>query len=401
MRVESIVDQEPSVLIVDDDAAIRELLDEFLADHGYRSVPAADGAEAIAQLNTTLPRPSIMLLDLLMPEVNGYEVLDYLKSHGMEDLPVLIFSAQRPANDLLAALDAERRDFIAKPFDLEELHIRLQRLLQRAVPADQKHAQDLRVYTLGALRVFRGDELLFDEGWRNKSAKTIFKRLFTGKGQRYPKDVLVEQLWPEADPEVGANRLRVAVHELRKVLGDRGRGEGAQSHIGQQEGSYFFDVSVSYWSDVEAFDAHVQAGHAAASRGHGEEALDAYARAETLYAGDYLRDDPFFEWSVATRERLRETHLAMLADAARIYAELGKPDEAATFCRNILRSEPWREEVYRSLMRYLVDAGRPLEAIRAYDECRRSLQAELDAGPSPETTKLRDQITEAMRSRSA
>jgi DNA-binding SARP family transcriptional activator len=123
--------------------------------------------------------------------------------------------------------------------------------------------------------------------------------------------------------------------------------------------------------------------------------------AEALYLGEYLRDDPFFEWTIATRERLRELHLHVLSDAARIHAEDGSPEQAAIFSRKILRIEPWREEVYRRLMEYLVAAGRPHEALRAYEECRRALRAEVEAEPSAETTHLRDQIVAGNRGRPA
>lgn len=381
-----------TVLVVDDDESIREVLSQFLEDEGYRPVAAANGREAIARLDATDRLPDVMLLDLLMPDMDGYQVLDHLRRNLLQEFPVLIFSALRPDARVLEALDSELRDFVAKPFELEELLIRMQRLLQRSPRVATQRRGDLRIYTLGSLRVHRDDALLFDESWRNKPAKTIFKLLFTHRGKRYPKDVLAEELWPETGPDVAANRLRVAVHELRKMLGDRGRKEKVPSYIGQQEGAYFFDPATPYWADVEAFEDLMQKGQDLTAQGDLEEALHAYQQVEALYQGEYLRDDPFFEWSVPTRERLREAHLSMLGEVARIHALRGEPGEAAGFCRKILRIEPWREEVYRRLMEYLVAAGRPNEALRAFEECRRALHAEIEAEPSPETTQLRDQI---------
>jgi DNA-binding SARP family transcriptional activator len=250
------------------------------------------------------------------------------------------------------------------------------------------------------LRVYRDEMLLFDESWRNKPAKTIFKLLLTHAGRRYPKDVLAEELWPETDPDVAANRLRVAVHELRKMLGEGGRKDRGPSHIAQQEGSYFFDTAAPTWTDVQAFEDACARGEELAGAGQAEEALHAYQVAEALYLGEYLRDDPFFEWTLARRERLRELHLNVLGHAAQIHAENGSPDQAAIFLRKILRIEPWREPVYRRLMEYLVAAGRPHEALRAYEECRRALHAEVEADPSPETTSLRDQIQKGTYARS-
>lgn len=380
------------VLVVDDDPAIRALVIEFLQDEGYKTQAASSGRDVLSCLETAGELPDVMLLDLMMPEVDGYEVLESLRRNLLQEFPVLIVSAQRPDPAILQALDSELRDFISKPFELEELLIRLRRLMQRSPRFAPVQKGCLRVYTLGSLRVFVDDTLLFDESWRNKPAKTIFKLLFTHSGKRFPKDVLAEELWPETDPDAASNRLRVAVHELRKTLGDRGRKEKGRGYIAQQEGSYFFDSSSTCWSDAQTFEETVERGHQLAARGEGDEALHAYRGAEALYQGDYLRDDPFFEWSVSIRERLREAHLSMLGEAARIYASQGAPEEAANFCRKILRIEPWREEVYRRLMGYLAEAGRPHEALRAFEECRRALRAEVEADPSPETVALRDRI---------
>lgn len=380
------------ILVADDDVAVRDVLTQWLEVEGYRPLLAANGREAVELLHAANRLPDLMLLDLVMPEMDGWQVLDYLRQNLLQQFPVLILSGQRPDSSILNALDSELRDFVSKPFDLQELLIRMQRLLQRSPRFAASGTHQLRIYTLGSLRVYRDDILLFDESWRNKPAKTIFKLLFTHAGQRYPKDVLAEELWPETDPDVAANRLRVAIHELRKMLGEGARKDKGPSHVSQQEGAYFFDDSATHWSDVRAFEQSIERGRRLAADAKWEDALEAYRSAEALYQGDYFRDDPFFEWSVSTRERLREAHLSMLGDAARIYAIGGEPTEAATFCRKILRIEPWREEVYRRLMQYLVAAGRPNEALRVFEDCRRALHAEIEAQPSPDTVELRDQI---------
>jgi two-component SAPR family response regulator len=384
--------QDATILVVDDDPDIRQVLVEALKDEHYRPIAAADGREAIARLSASNGVPDLVLLDLIMPGVNGYGVLEHIRQNLPQDLPVLIFSAQRPDPSVLDALDSELRDFVAKPFELEELLIRMQRLLRRSPQLATVEATTLKVYALGTLEVFRGDTLLFDESWRNRPAKAIFKLLLTYPGRLFQKDVLAEELWPEADPGPAANRLRVAIYDLRKALGESGRKDGLVSHIAQQEGAYYFDPGAPCWIDTQAFDDAAERGHALAAEGQLNEALAAYGAAEGLYRGEYLRDDLYVEWPTATRERLRETYLAMLADAAHIHALAGGFDEAAAFCRKILRVEPWREEVYRRLMEYLAAAGRPNDALRAYEECRRALRAEVDAEPSPETKRLRDEI---------
>jgi DNA-binding SARP family transcriptional activator len=94
---------------------------------------------------------------------------------------------------------------------------------------------------------------------------------------------------------------------------------------------------------------------------------------------------------VAARERLRELHLTLLAETARIQARCGAVEEAVQSCRRILRVEPWREEVYRQMMAYLAEAGRCGEALRVFEECRRALQAE-EVEPASATWHLRARI---------
>jgi DNA-binding SARP family transcriptional activator/ActR/RegA family two-component response regulator len=390
-----------TVLVVDDDPGLRAMVAQFLEVEGYRVLLATSGREALAHIAGTRPRPDLLLLDLLMPDIDGYAVLEHLRQHPQQDLPVLVFSAHHPAASLLQALDAERRDFIAKPFDLDELHIRLQRLLHPPHPtAAGTPSPRLRVYALGSLRVYRGDTLLFDESWRNRPAKSVFKILLTTPNRRSTGEALAEVLWPEVDAKVAINRLRVAVHDLRRQLGDlKSQGVRPQLLV-QQDGAYVFDAAGRCWTDVPAFEEAVGRGRDLAARGRLEEALAAYQQAETLYQGDYLQDDPFADWSVVVRRRLRAALLHMLGEMARIYAPRGDVDEAVRSWRKILNLEPWREEVYRQLMGMLAEAGRPGEALRAFEECRRALAAE-DVAPSPTTQQLRDRIRAGLDARRA
>lgn len=379
-----------AVLIVDDDRQLRAVLRTFLEGEGFRVREAENGRQAIAHLEGADELPDILLLDLVMPEVDGYAVLDYLQRNQLDAIPVLVVSARNPGLSLLQALNAQLRDFIAKPFDLDELLLRMQQLLQRSPQIGGARSSRLRIYTLGSLRVYRGDMLLFDESWRHRPAKTIFKLLFTRRRKRIPKDVLQDELWPDASPEIADNRLRVAVHVLRKQLGEQK--QGVPRFVGQLEGTYYVDSSVPYWSDVEEFERNVRQARARLTSGMPEPALRAFQQAEALYQDDYLRDDPYADWVVPVREHLRETYLAMLAEMAAIHATQDRPEEAARYCRKILRVEPWREEVYRRLMEHLLAAHRPQEALRAYEQCARVLRSDLGITPSPETAALRDRI---------
>jgi CheY-like chemotaxis protein len=109
-----------TVLIVDDEPGIRTMLAELLEDEGYTSTTAVDGADALAQLMACPERPALILLDVMMPRMNGWELLNALQQHAaLNAIPVVILSAQvvRPqsvaTNNVVAHL--------TKPIDLEHL----------------------------------------------------------------------------------------------------------------------------------------------------------------------------------------------------------------------------------------------------------------------------------------
>jgi CheY-like chemotaxis protein len=108
--------QRRAILIVDDDADIRESLKEVLSDEGYEVHTVADGREALAVL-PTFERPPLILLDLLMPTMNGWEVLEALQAQNSDAIAV-VFSA---AADAAKVLESGARDFVAKPMKLEQV----------------------------------------------------------------------------------------------------------------------------------------------------------------------------------------------------------------------------------------------------------------------------------------
>jgi two-component system response regulator MprA len=122
----------PRVLIADDDRAIRESLRRALSLNGYEVTAVADGVEA---LSTARRDPcDALVLDVMMPGVDGLGVCRVLRADG-DRTPILMLTARVETSDRVAGLDAGADDYLAKPFDLEELLARLRALLRRAAPA--------------------------------------------------------------------------------------------------------------------------------------------------------------------------------------------------------------------------------------------------------------------------
>jgi DNA-binding response OmpR family regulator len=118
----------PTVLLVDDDAAIRRAVAEGLELEGFRVVGASGGRAALDALART--DPAVVLLDLTMPDLDGLEVLRRMRAGG-QDVPVCVLSARNEVDDRVRGLEAGADDYVVKPFALEEVAARLHALLRR------------------------------------------------------------------------------------------------------------------------------------------------------------------------------------------------------------------------------------------------------------------------------
>ncbi len=121
------------ILVVDDDRAVRESLRRSLSFNGYSVALAADGLEALDLISSD--RPDAVVLDVMMPRLDGLEVCRQLRSSG-DDLPILVLTARDSVSERVAGLDAGADDYLPKPFALEELLARMRALLRRTTPAD-------------------------------------------------------------------------------------------------------------------------------------------------------------------------------------------------------------------------------------------------------------------------
>jgi two-component system response regulator MprA len=117
-----------TILVVDDDRAIRESLDRALEIEGYRVVMASDGAQALDLVASE--QPDLVVLDLMMPNVDGLTVCRRLRARR-DRTPILMLTARTETSDRVSGLDAGADDYLPKPFDLDELLARIRALLRR------------------------------------------------------------------------------------------------------------------------------------------------------------------------------------------------------------------------------------------------------------------------------
>lgn len=126
------MNEQPHLLVVDDDDRIRDLLGRFLRDNGFRVSSAADAAEARARL--ALMRFDLLVLDVMMPGESGYELTRDLRRHMQ--VPILLLTARSEPGDRIEGLEAGADDYLGKPFEPRELLLRIRSILRRSNAGD-------------------------------------------------------------------------------------------------------------------------------------------------------------------------------------------------------------------------------------------------------------------------
>jgi two-component system response regulator MprA len=198
------------ILVVDDEPAVRDSLERALRLEGYEIQLAADGAEALATI--TADEPDAIVLDVMMPQVDGLEVCRRMRSMG-DRTPVLMLTARDTVSDRVAGLDAGADDYVVKPFALDELLARLRALLRRSgvgAGGQTLHFADLELDPVSH-QVRRGDRLV--ELTRTEFA--LLELFLLHPRQVLTRPVIFDRVWGY-DFGPGSNSLEVYVSYLRR-----------------------------------------------------------------------------------------------------------------------------------------------------------------------------------------
>lgn len=246
----------------------------------------------------------------------------------------------------------------------------------------------LVVYCLGAFRVYQGDRLITD--WNGIKGKSIFKYLLAHRETPIAKDILMDLLWPGADPESARRSLHQAIYSLRQALR---RGNPDFAHVYFENDCYLLNPQISIWVDSIEFEEHLRAGRRLEAAGRITEAIAEYGIAESLYQGDYLEEDLYEDWPAAEREHLRRTYCDLADRLSEHYVRNGEYNAAIALCHKILARDNCHEPAHRRLMRCYLGQGQRHLAVRQYQTCVEVLQEELELGPSEETEALYQRIT--------
>lgn len=207
------------VLVVDDEPDIVALVAYHLARAGYRVSTAATGTDGLAAARHE--RPALIVLDLMLPGLSGYEVLEQLRADaGTQGIPVLMLTARREEQDRIRGLTMGADDYLAKPFAPQELVLRVGAILRRGV-AKPDNGDSLRI---GAITIDRAEHRVSVDGRDVELTPTEYKLLMTladRRGRVQDRAQLLETVW-EAAPDIQTRTVDMHVQRLRAKLGPAG-----------------------------------------------------------------------------------------------------------------------------------------------------------------------------------
>jgi two-component system, OmpR family, phosphate regulon response regulator PhoB len=208
------------VLVVDDEPDIVALVAYHLAKSGYTVSTATTGPEGLAVARRD--KPSIIVLDLMLPGLSGLEVMEELRGDSAtSSIAVLMLTARREESDRIKGLTVGADDYLTKPFSPQELVLRVAAILRR-VKAGREESGDVK--QIGPLRIDTTAHRVTVDSREVDLTPTEFKLLLLlaeRKGRVQPRNLLLEIVW-EAAPDIQTRTVDMHVQRLRAKLGDAG-----------------------------------------------------------------------------------------------------------------------------------------------------------------------------------
>ena len=208
------------ILVVDDEPDIIALVAYHLARSGYRVSTAASGTEALQAARDE--QPALIVLDLMLPELSGFEVLERLRADkALADIPVLMLTARREEPDRVQGLSLGADDYLVKPFSPQELVLRVRNILRRT---RTKTAERRNVIDIGTVEIDKDAHTVTLDGAPVDLTATEYKLLVTladRRGRVQSRAQLLEIVW-ESAPDIQTRTVDMHVQRLRAKLGPSG-----------------------------------------------------------------------------------------------------------------------------------------------------------------------------------
>jgi two-component SAPR family response regulator len=388
------------LLLVDDDERIRNSFQRSLSLIGYDVVTAANGEEALSLYQSE--NPEVVLLDIRMPGMNGFEVLERILGINPQ-AEVVFITGYGDMNLVIDAMRAGASDFVAKPLQMDILtnvldhareRLEKKKLEEKATPkiaGDLEKEQQadvpvlqtpIQIQAFGNLFLRSQDKVLFDKDWPNPKTQSVFKILLINHRKTITIDEFIDLLWPETRRESAEVMLFTAISFIRHFFEPElksgrqsqyvlNRGNGYEMNLGEHGKNYSYDV--------ELFLDY-------AREGQDESNAELLSKAVDLYSDTFLKTDAYEDWSSYQRELLLDEYLDSLNALASDAFENNRYDMAIQYAQKMLATDKLYEPAYEMLIKTYLEQQLISKAARILKQCEDIFKKELDM-PIPERIK--------------
>ncbi len=214
-------DAKQKVLVVDDEASIRRILETRLKMAGYDVVTAEDGEEAIELFNKT--NPDIVILDVMMPKMDGYGVTREIRR--VSDIPIIILTALGDVSERITGLELGADDYVIKPFSPKELEARVKAVLRRTVSKDitvPTGKTTKNVITTGNIKIDTARRQVYRKNERIRLTGmefSLLELLVNNSGTAYSRNEILQHVWAyPPDHRIDTRVVDVHISRLRSKL---------------------------------------------------------------------------------------------------------------------------------------------------------------------------------------
>ncbi len=338
-------------------------------------------AEHVDYIRSESPNWMIAMYVRAFPRLLGVVA----RAVGVHELPSHMLSMILPAYAEPAVAAASE---VLDPRPLAALS---QRLLGRK--GSGRRVSDLprenvcRVQLFGGMEVLTQDGPIASRAWRKRKARLLFAMLVVRRGGDVPTDQILDYLWPEFPEDKALNNLYVVWSAMKHALSPKLlRGEPCP--YVERVGTVCHLIRPNVTTDLDAFEDKLIEGKKADHENDAPAAIAAYREVMAIYSGELLPGDIYDDWFRSARDRCKHEYSdAALRLAVLLEAE-GDVPEAVQVIRQALVHDPWREDLYQSVLRHQISEGQRSAAIETYLNCRDRLTDDLGIDPSAETNKL-------------
>ena len=215
------VDSKQKILVVDDEASIRRILETRLKMAGYNVVTAEDGEEAVDLFNKT--NPDIVILDVMMPKMDGYGVTREIRR--VSDIPIIILTALGDVSERITGLELGADDYVIKPFSPKELEARVKAVLRRTVSKDvtvPTGKTTKNVITTGNIKIDTARRQVYRKNERIRLTGmefSLLELLVNNSGTAYSRNEILQHVWAyPPDHRIDTRVVDVHISRLRSKL---------------------------------------------------------------------------------------------------------------------------------------------------------------------------------------